>query len=294
MFAAKDRILTTEFAPKKRGMMLIELLLTLALGLLLVQFLLGIYLAVQQSAEWQADLYDIEQNGFAIIDRLTTDIKKAGYIGCARLTADFPIAANQEERLTVLNRITGEGLERLTVRYMNPTSSTLLKTMTDNTHLTISRGPTFAAGDVLIIADCTQAETFKVKKIDKSHDGKRSITTEHPLLERYSAMAEIGHFEIHRYAVKPTKRFYPNGSRIFALYFSNRKQDIELVAGVHKLKLTYDVAEGGIIRTLEAKQITDWSKVVGVALSMCLTSLSFHKIWYGYFPLVPIKSAGTI
>ena len=76
------------------GSILIELMLSVAIGLLLMSGLIEIYLTSQRAIKLQKQLLEIQTNAQLVSDILHTEIKKSGNIGCAKLTDEFPIISH--------------------------------------------------------------------------------------------------------------------------------------------------------------------------------------------------------
>lgn len=269
---------------KYSGTILIELMLAVALGLLLVSFLLGIYIASQRSYRLQAALTQIQDNAKTAITILKSDIRKAGYIGCPRLTHDFAVASYPPYSLTPQNKLVG-GDSEIIVRHVEFPGVVLNELMRDDLTLYTSMDVRFSAGDTLVISDCKAAEIFQVKKIFFLQHLQKIIPT-HPLHNRYEPYAEISRLEVNKYLIAKTKRKNQDGSPVYSLFIEDiNLYRTELVQGINRMQIFYSVDRGGKLIDTAADEIADWSKVVGVAIDLDLIAFPIKKTWHMYVAL---------
>src|SRR3990167_3722713 len=128
------------------GLTLIELMLALLIELSLFGVIISIYLMSQQSALLATSI-------------ITKDVKKAGYIGCARLTSHFvlPYANYSLEPQT---RLRGDA-HSVTLAFASFPSASLLQPI-HGTSLIVSESPLFKPNDIAILSDCKHAEIVNV------------------------------------------------------------------------------------------------------------------------------------
>ncbi len=259
------------------GMMIIELMFALSISLVILAMLTTLYMATQKNHQIQAGLNRIQENARTAFQVMRADIQSAGYIGCAKLTMDFPLTTYQNFTITPQNKITGTENE-IVIRHAGQQSANLLTVSRDST-LTITAKPHFSANEMAIISDCKRAEIFSIDHVSENQ-GKQIITTQAPLHNRYTESAMVSHFEIHHYYVKPHKK---------SLFVTkNFQKNSEVIEGVEALALMYDIEENGEIFTVTADQVSDWAKVMAVRVSLSLlsgTAFPFQKTWYAYVAL---------
>jgi type IV pilus assembly protein PilW len=271
------------------GSILIELMLAVTLGLMLVGFVFEMYLASQKSYRLQIALNHIQDNAKTAIDSLTDDIRKAGHIGCARLTNEFPIVSNVPYSITPQNKLIGSHSE-LTVRYVEPHGVVLRESMIDNTTLYTTAEIHFSIDDIVVISDCKQADIFQVGEVVLSR-GVQMIIPVHPLHHHYEQYAEIGRLAINHYAVAKKNRKNSDGTQVFSLFVDHIKQHkTEWVADINSLQLLYSVNQKGKLTDVPASAIEDWSNVVGVAIDVELVFPPIKKIWHAYVSLASLAS----
>lgn len=251
--------------------MLIELMLAVTLGLLLVSVVLEMYLTSIRNDRLQQALNQIQQNAKITIDILNSDIHKAGYIGCARLTADFPIFSSTPYTLTFNNRISSQVSNEIVIRHASFPNAIMTAPMLDSSILTITQHVHFVAGDIAMISDCQRAEIFQMKEI-KTFKDKQIIHTFSPLQHKYGPYAEVSRLEINTYFVANTHRTYADGTPIYSLFVKDiHQRKSELVEGIQYMSFHLD--------------ISDRSRVVGTSMHFTVVTPLMKKIWYSYIAI---------
>lgn len=254
------------------GLTLIELMTSLAIGLVLLALMVEIYLDAKGAQQVQVAINDIEFNAKRTITILASEVKRAGHIGCARLTADFPL--NQNNVINVGNIIHGSDKE-IQVRYSDLPGAAY-KDMNAGT-LLVSDDIQFNDNDVLMIADCKKAEVFHVKSV-KTIDHTQYIIPNAPLINAYDDNAEIGKVIINRYFVGHNEE----GKSLYVEDIDNKK--LALVDNVTDLTFKYTIKQGNQIIDVPANQVKDWSLVIGVAADIKIAAKmpALEKIWHMY------------
>lgn len=267
-----------------KGAILIELMMATGLSLLLLSFLLGIYLTSQHSYRLQAALNHIQDNAKTAIDILNSDIKKSGYIGCARLTVDFPMVSSVDYSLTPQNKLVGTHSE-IIVRHAAFPSAELQETMHDAQTLDVSKETRFSAGDILLVSDCAHAEIFQAEAVSSSRASQKIIAS-HPLHHQFNQYAEVSCVEINKYFIAKTRRSNQDGSPVYSLFIEDiSHHKTELVEGINRMQIHYYFVQKGKLTEISASQIDDGSKVAGIAINMELVSHPIKKTWYTFVSL---------
>ena len=256
---------------KTSGIILLEIMLAMSLGLFLLGLLLSIYQTSQQSLTLQHALYQIQDRANVAITLLTTDIKQAGHIGCPRLSSQLSTPVISEK-----NKLSGTSNE-ITIRYTR-LGPALVSAMRKNTELYASLVPRMVPGSMIIIADCEHAEAAKVARVTREKD-RQHIMLQYPVQHLFGKLTEINTLISHHYFIKRTQRINPDGTPVYAL-FGN--QNTELVEGITAIKFMYTVKQGKKLVDVEAKNISDWSQVLGVAIQLSLYGPSFKREAYAY------------
>jgi type IV pilus assembly protein PilW len=245
------------------GAMLVELMLACALALVLIGLLLKIYLGSQQSARIQSSLNQIQDNAKIAITILSSEIHQAGYIGCAKLTNDFPLFFTRYE-LTEKNKIKGDR-HSITIRHAAFKSDYLIKDMLSTSILEVKDDIHFKKNNILIISDCKHAEIFQIKNIIYSR-GIQIITPISPLHNQFDSRAELARFEVNHFFISRTKRKDFYGNPISALYVKNLQgETTRLVDGINDLNIQYLMGHAG---------------VSGVKINLNVCSARLCKIWH--------------
>src|SRR3990167_2022847 len=202
---------------------------------------------------------------------LTNAIHQAGYIGCSRLTADFPLISLPAYHLTPHTLLQGNQHEILLMQMSYP-SAALLEMKGNSVTLIISHHVHFTSGEIVFISDCKHAEMAEVKEVSSFHHLQK-ITLLNPLHYQYDRSAEVGKLEKNRYFVAKKNQTNLNNPPQFSLYVEDiRHHKTNLVEGIRQLELTY---------TLDQSQ----SQVIGVSIKLHLIFYPFQKTVYAYAAL---------
>ncbi len=263
------------------GMTLIELMLAIIISLLILSILSTIYLVTEKNNSTQIAMSHIQENSRIATHWLSTNLRAAGYLGCAKLTDDFPLINYPPYALTPANKISsyrGEEMksnsDAITILNASVSSATLVMPMHSYSTLYLSAKPHFSEGDVLLISDCKSAEIFLVKEASVVNQGVQKITTKKPLHTQYQQYAEVSQFESNTYFIGKTNRQYPNGASIYALYIKDiHQQKIELVEGLEDMKINYAIND---------------NEIAGVSITLLLSSLNdflLQRKWSVYVAL---------
>jgi hypothetical protein len=268
---------------KNHGFMLIELLIAISLSFLLLSILTEIYVTAQKSYHLQIALQQIQTHAQLATDILTSEIQQAGHIGCAKLTADFPILTYSSYPLTPQTKLIGTD-HMLTVRYVEFPAMELMVTMHDAKTLYVNKGKNYLH-KILVISDCSTAEMF-IPEVLAQENHFYKITPFVPLHHLYAQHAEIGKLVINSFYIQKTKRLHQDGTPIYALYRQDiQHRKIALVEGVEQMNIQYSIKQNNTLINLPANAILDWQAVVGVAIDLQISEESLHEIWHVYVPV---------
>jgi type II secretory pathway pseudopilin PulG len=257
-----------------RGTTLIELMLVLTMGLLILSAVSVIYLAAQKNQTLQAALNTLQENGRAVSHFVSADIHLAGYIGCARLTNDFPLYNHTNYLLTAQNKIMGDQT-KLTMWYAAPENVSLVEPMQDVSTLYVETGEIFHKGDWVMVSDCRTADIFIIDEVETINHTMQKITSTESLLKQYGQDATLHHIKIKTYFISDTGRQDPKGMMIRALYVKEQQQHrLELIEGIQDMQIKYDVNNNNRLVSVSADQIVDWSAVLGVSMQFTFSSLN--------------------
>lgn len=182
---------------RQKGLSLVELMIALTIGMFLVLGVLYIYSSSRASYATNDAGARVQEDGRFALERLTREIRMAGYMGCAnaldlnpRVIADPDGDGNVAEHLTFG---AGEGIKVFNNGdntggdlWVNPTAIArvagtdviILKGMgsctapltgnmsTDNANIQIGTNTCgWVPGDILVISDCTSADVFAANNV---------------------------------------------------------------------------------------------------------------------------------
>jgi type IV pilus assembly protein PilW len=268
------------------GVTLMEFMMAMVLSLILMSVLLQLYLYSQKSYQLQQAWYQLQRNGNLVGEMLTSAVRKAGYVGCVRVTENFPLIPSQTHLLTMKNRLYVNAMNALIVRHASDQSVILKEKMTDNKRMVMGTEVHFSAGESLLISDCKQAEIIEVAESYISRD-KQMVLATRPLHYTFDPYAQISRLEMNSYLVKKTNRKHKNGNAVYALYVQDSKgRHTELVEGVNKINIYYTFHRHGTWIETPAADKNPSQDLLGLLFEIELSSPPIVKKWYAYAALL--------
>lgn len=235
-----------------QGATLIELMITLTISIILLSLLSVIYLATENQNIFIATLNTVNENSRFALQKLSHELKMAGFIGCPTLRPDLLLNNATAYPLNSSNIVElnqdAIGSTRLTVRHRSARADTLAQPMTEPSRLELSAHFQIENEAVLVISDCRHADIFQAKQVTQQAGGQRIVSFT-PLRYRYSQGAEIGLLEVNTYWIEK--------NALYQLDLSGNKS--ELVEGIQRLKAEFikpDESSGrrGVLIELEIQQ----------------------------------------
>lgn len=274
-------------------MTLIEMILALTLSLFIISALIQIYWITENNYAMQSALLQLQQNARAANEILTSTLRMAGYIGCARLTDEFPFVNHTQINLSQHNKISyfqtaemKQGTDGFSIWHGKNISLLLTENMTDYSRLHISNEIAVSAGDILFISDCKTTELFTVKAITHEKQGEQVISTSVPLNKLYQLSSEVMPLEMESYFIADTGRLNANHQPIYALYQKSVGQEkTELAEGIDQLHVDYVMENGKKIITHHLDSNVDSENMRALSLQLTLSTLTkliIQKNWYIY------------
>lgn len=188
-------------AQRQAGISIIEIMITLVLGLFIIGGALYTFLSTRTAFVSNDAIAKIQEDGRMAMERLAREIRQAGFTGCAnsldvtpRIVVDPDKDGNTAEHVTFG---AGDGIQGFNngVGWVNPTAiarvagtdviqmkgmSACTARLTgnmaaDNANIQIGTNPCgWAAGQVLVIADCTNVDIFAATNVSNG-----SVTIAH-------------------------------------------------------------------------------------------------------------------
>lgn len=282
----------------QRGLSLIELMISITLGLLLTAAVIQVFLSSRGVFRTQDSMSRLQENGRFAVDFMTRDIRMAGFIGCPvldriagsgsfnrhGLVADFDAEGIVEGSVVGTGVTVGTiplaaGTDRLTIRKTLGVSLRLAAATTGSSVQVLGQSATLGinVGDTLLISDCLAADVFRANAIGSGTNP--TITSSASLSKSYGTDAEVLRYEAVEYFIGDTGRNTPGGADIFALYANRGGGAEELVEGVQSLRIEYGLDTTGsdhgadVYRATSAMTTTDWSRVVSVRVNLLMQSV---------------------
>ena len=187
---------------RQAGLSLVELIISISVGMVLTVIVLQIFVGSRNTYRSTDNQSKLQENGRYIIEKMSRDIRLAGYAGCTRLGGNSANInnlvrdANEWIQLGQATAIRGmehtdlqgaadfgvmaqqvkSGSDVVRIIAARSTSARLTGNMdTQNANIQITGNPdNFAQDDILIISDCNNADIFRATTVA---NGQGGITT---------------------------------------------------------------------------------------------------------------------
>lgn len=302
-----------KWARAQAGISLVELMVAITLSLILGAAVVQIFISSKNVNRVQEAVSYLQESGRFAIERISRDLRMAGYVGCARSDAiqysnrvignngtDVNLAPSSG---AVVEGVRGEnnvvagnahqavaGTDVLTIRKASASGMRLASAMASATDsLSIEENSAGAvAGDILMVGDCIEADLFRVTSIGAvapitlGHD--TTMNSSDRLRKAYDHSAEVMVFEPVTYFVAEN-----NGRR--SLYVRERRAGlglaanqtpprVELVEGVENMQLEFGIDDGTgkVGGYVGAGAVTDWTEVLSVKVDLLLRSVEANVV----------------
>ena len=257
---------------KNAGFTLVELLLTLGLSAFIMSTAYILFASQQQTYAGQQAIVNSQEVGRVATTLLRDRLRQAGGLGCSNWHAQLPFynkttaleewvpqqaqdkvsgyhADNDQWSPVLPAYLTGRvraGTDVLIIHQAYEQAANLLQDMSH------AQAPLFApqdlnlqVNDVLMVADCQQADMFKISHLSQrggqwviDHQPPNNVSNQ--LSKAYTRTAQISVVQNAAYYVGDTGRRYLNDQPIYALYQFNGQHQ-ELLEGVTGLRVWYGV-----------------------------------------------------
>lgn len=292
-----------------KGFGLVELMISVALGLLITVGILQVFLASKDSHRMQKALSEVQEGGSYAVHFLKEDIRMAGYMGCAsidsvslNLRAEAPPSDVVFTADTVLvgvdNHVASNALgaaagsDSITIRRGSVPSARLSASMaSESANVQVELNQIAAVqGDYLMISDCLSSDLFRASSVASSNTvmaiGHADSTNSSANLSKpYGSEAEVFAFESVVYFIRDTGRTNAQGGAINGLFVQRRSLGsggaapvaVELIEGVENMQLNYGEDTDGdlkINRYVSAAGVSDWGSVLSVKIELLLSANS--------------------
>ncbi len=289
------------------GFTILEVLMSNALGLILITVLITIFFNVKNAYQFQTGLQTIHENSNLITHFLSQDIQEAGFIACGEFSAIKNFLSDLTQHTGLLGasnasilpppfatRVTA-GTDTLIVEKLKDPINYLSTSMDETNQLLVYNIDNYKPGDHLLITNCETTEAIQVKESYRLN-GTTIITTHTPLSIRYKKNSAVAHLSAIAYFIGQSTHKNNHDQIIHSLYrkdlFSSVFEPDELIEGVNNMKLTYAVLTNGRVEYVLSDAIKNWNTIIGIRITLLLDSIEpaltknypFEFVQKKYFP----------
>jgi len=285
------------------GLSLVELMVSIAIGLALMVIILQIFLGTKDAHRVTENQSRLQENGRYIMEEMARDIRMAGYLGCsknARINlmvkgtagswATFNEPIHGYETVTSTMGLSSaevlSGTDVIRIQRSSAADSNLTGNLvSDNANIKIDSNPEgFADGETLIVSDCASADVFCANNVS-SGGGQVTIThasscnegTAPKLSKLYGTNAQVMRLSTNIYYIGTGT----GGCKAYMLCRKTLSGSSlvveELIDNVENMQLEYGEDIDGDFnanRFLSAASVSDWNNIVSVRLNILLRSNS--------------------
>lgn len=280
-------------ATRQKGLSLIEVLIALLLGLILMIGITHLFMLNARTHRTSDEVARLQETGRFGIETIAADLRMAGYQGCAEprkwplnivalglAGVHMPAAA-----IEISDRDSDGEVDTLRIRYASGNMATLTADMSSpDAAIVLDKVPDgLRAGDIAVIADCTNADAFAVSDVDNANEtilhaasrvvggAPKQLNSSSNLSKAYKAGARLMRFRSHEYWVSKTGRTNKAGDPIYALY----RDGDELVEGVESMQVQFGerLADGNVRYRSWSEAGIDLAEVVAVRVGLLIHSI---------------------
>lgn len=189
-------IATDAFSKRQSGLTLVELMVSLVIGMLVLSGVTYVFFASRTTYGYNESLSRIQENGRIALDALGYDIRMAGFFGCGKpelipvnVIANSPPVDKVDKSIAVTGYTYGDaavsfvdsgalkgvaGSDVIVIRRGSSRALNLVGQLkTDNANIQIGCNPdNFKANDVLLVTDCSVGDLFRATSVSAGADSK--------------------------------------------------------------------------------------------------------------------------
>ena len=285
---------------KQAGLSLVELMVSITIGLILIAGTIQIYVNSKQTYRVQNANSRVQENARFALNTLTSNLRQAGFVGCANLNKVTPkIVASPKptfpDDLTAASAVKGSeytgsswtpavptgvlgvvaNTDVITVQYAKGCGASLtgnLASKSSDIKVTAPNSCGLKKDTIVMISDCEKADIFSVTN-DAGESGGEQTLAHAALSKEYQADAEVYVFNSSTYFISN------NPAGIPSLYIKDHAQNtdaVELIEGVENLQVTYGLDDGNdgvpdrYVAANTVETAARWDHVVSLRLRMLL------------------------
>jgi len=294
--------------PYQTGMTLIEIMIALLIGAFLLGGVLQIFTGSKQTYRMQEGLSRLQENGRFAMDFISNDIRMAGYRGCNGLT---PIAGVSNDSTVFLSdfntsiqgfestsssawtpainaAITSPlgGSDVITIRRANEQGNLVTAHVTGSANLTLAATTGLAAGDVVLVSDCSGAEAFQISSI-----GGNVITLQSAPSRSYNggevSLINTSSYYVRSTPIKTDRATITANDRLSLYRRTGSNGAEELVEGIEQIHVWYgvdtdlnpatgistDYVPNYYVTANTVNTANNWASVVSIRISLLAVTL---------------------
>lgn len=255
------------------GFSLLELLLSMSIGLIVIMVIGKIFIGFNKNYKIGDSLALMQENARFTAYMVRTAFASAGMVGSAKIAFYLPITnqgvgtfkqINFDNYFTVYHGTNNtwqpplpkifkikpkNNTDVIAIKFMAPITANLVQKLNGSDKVYVGLAPDFYKNDDIIIADCLHVVLVHLKSVRRSMIKSRQIlTTTQIIHDTFDLNAEVGKIRTNIFYIKSTGRKNIRGKKIYALYYvdTNGRND-ELISNIVDLKVS-DVIKNKIIK----------------------------------------------
>jgi len=273
----------TQYGKTQSGFTIVELLISVALGLLLISGLVTAFVGSSRTSELNSTLTDMQESGRFALDSMTRDIRMAGFQGCANISSmpanvransaptdnyaadsfrvfevdsatNWSPAPHDSFNIPTDTGVPVPGTHAFSVQFGSPTTFAIAPMADSRASIVVtSNSLDLITGDVAIISDCSGADIFEISGDSGNslqHDGNVNSGDDR-LSAPYgqgnqSDRSRVMRFEANIYFIGDTGRLDADNKSIRSLYRQTlpySQPPIEIAEGVENLRIRLGVED---------------------------------------------------
>lgn len=286
---------------KSRGFSLVELMVSLTIGLIILSAVSMLFVSSKKTYTSQDNLTRLQENARFAMQFLVKDIRMAGYYGCLTEVGEDGLNIRNTlkpvDTFSLNTEIPLQGTEAgaadtITIRKGEASGSVDIATEmpTTSSELTVTSTEGFEENDIIMVSDCSGADIMQITQVQgTSSKLQHSPAGGNPApgdadypgneTQELSKKYKPGGTQIMKYTV--TQYFIGDGaSGAPALFRSiNGNTAMELVEGVEQLQLLYGIDTDTVPGMnpdiyVTATNVSDWTRVRSVRVAMLVRTIS--------------------
>jgi hypothetical protein len=292
------------FNRHQQGMILLELLLTLALSGFLLLFITKFFTSAEESIAQINGRTLLQYHGVLALSLLRQESQRAGSLGCKApmlLTTDhvtpqtvIQIHVKQSQGLPMSIRQSMKSQTMaLETRHISPETAVVLALQQQGHQLVIDQSLSVNVEDRLIISNCEQAMEFIVQKVSSTKQNKWVTTLSD--LSSYGAGAHVGFYEDHFFYIASASYHNQRRQSVYSLFEKMNQQPAqEVIAGVDDLQLRlHSKQQSGQLPLLEVSLVNDSIESIGLkktpyylqGILQRPADEKYYQAWQGWFAI---------